>query len=93
MRKMLILLVLALSACATGPKLGAPGSVATLVDQRELPAPSLADTQATREYRVAPLDKLTVEVFGVPELSRPEVQVGADGRLDYPLAGSLAAGG
>jgi polysaccharide export outer membrane protein len=96
-RKFLIFLALApalaLAACGGGPKLGQAGSAATLVDARELPAPTLADTQGTRAYLIAPLDTVAVEVFAVPDLSRPAVQVGADGRLDYPLAGTVVAGG
>lgn len=93
MRAVIVLSLLLLSACATGPKFGAPGSVARIVDHKDLPAPTMADTQGTRPYHVSPFDKLSVEVFGLPELSRDTVQVGADGVLSYPLAGNIAVGG
>lgn len=93
-RAMIVLSMFLLSACApSGPKFGAPGSVARIVDQKDLPPPTLADTQGSRPYLVAPFDKLSVEVFGLPELSRDTVQVGADGVLSYPLAGNVAVGG
>lgn len=82
-----------LSACGGGAKFGAPGSVAQTVDGDALPAPTLADTHNTREYRVAPLDSLSVAVYDMPELSIQKVQVGANGKLTYPLAGELVVGG
>lgn len=45
-----------------------------------------------RDYRVGPLDLLTVDVFGLPDLKR-EVRVSASGDFSLPLAGTLHAQG
>ncbi len=82
-----------LAACSTGPKFGAPGSVSQAVSADALPAPSLADTHNTRTYRVAPYDLLSVRVYDMPELTIDRVQVGADGRLTFPLAGDMPVSG
>ena len=56
-----------------------------MVSADELPAPTLADLQASnRPYRVGPFDKLTIDVFGSEELSNKEVQVDASGRITFP---------
>jgi len=44
------------------------------------------------EYVVGPLDRLSVTVFGEPELTRT-VTVEADGSFDFPLIGRVAAAG
>ena len=93
-RAMIVLSMFLLSACAaSGPKFGAPGGVPHSGEKKGLPPRTRADTRGSRPYLVAPFDKLSVEVFGLPELSRDTVQVGADGVLSYPLAGNIAAGG
>jgi polysaccharide export outer membrane protein len=45
-----------------------------------------------REYRIGPLDRLEVTVFGVPELSRT-AQVDASGGFSMPLIGTVPAAG
>jgi polysaccharide export outer membrane protein len=45
-----------------------------------------------RPSLIGPLDTISVEVFGLPELSR-EVQVDASGRIAMPLIGTLEARG
>lgn len=58
-----------------------------------LPPPTGADYAATnRPYAIGALDKLTVTVFGIADLSG-KVQVDASGRVAVPLAGSIEAGG
>ena len=83
---------LLLASCADGPALvGRPGL--TIVPQTQLPAPATADLIAEpRGYVLGPLDRLSVDVYGVPELSR-SVQVDASGRIAMPLIGSLEASG
>ena len=80
-----------LSACG-----GAPGPVATApsVEQlAELPTPQPADfARPANAYYIGPSDRLTIDVFGVPELAR-EVQVDAAGRLAFPLIGVINASG
>jgi polysaccharide export outer membrane protein len=59
-----------------------------------LPAPTDVDTQLTgRPYLVGPFDKLEIDVFGIPELSRREVQTDARAQLQFPLAGTIDASG
>lgn len=43
-------------------------------------------------YKIGPMDVLEISVFQVPELSKT-VQVGADGTINLPLAGSIHAAG
>ena len=65
-----------------------------MISADELPAPTLADLQASvRPYRVGPFDKLTIDVFGSAELSNKEVQVDASGRITFPLVGTVEVAG
>lgn len=93
--KALLALVAALSlgACATSPKLGGDPSLRVL-QATELPVPDRNDvTQGGRPYYVGPFDRLTVNVFGIPELSNREVQVDAAGQISFPLAGVVEVSG
>ena len=89
----LMLACFGMTACATGPQ---PIGTAPGIEQAELtqlPAPSPADFGPSADLLlVQPLDKLQINVFGVPELSR-EFRVGADGAIDYPLIGEVQAFG
>jgi polysaccharide export outer membrane protein len=68
------------------------GAVA-IVEAGTLPPPSLADiTPASRPHMIGPFDRLAVEVFGLPELSR-QVQADASGHIALPLAGTFEASG
>lgn len=80
-----------LAACGGGP---GPVANAPNVEQlSELPTPQPADfTQPANAYYIGPTDRLTIDVFGVPELAR-EVQVDAAGRLAFPLIGVIDASG
>lgn len=81
-----------LSACASAPALiGRPEL--TIVQGTELPPPATVDLIGeNRPYVIGPLDRVSVEVFGVPELSRT-VQVDASGQMALPLIGSVEASG
>jgi len=85
-----LLVFAALAGCShtrplTGPTLA-------VLPQTELPPPPLAAAQGTdRPYLIAPFDKVEVDVFGVPELSRREIQTDGGGRISFPLAGSIDA--
>jgi polysaccharide export outer membrane protein len=58
----------------------------------ELPPPSPALAQgAERPYLIGPFDKVEVDVFGVPELSRREIQTDASAHISFPLAGTIDA--
>ncbi|GAA3740781.1 polysaccharide export outer membrane protein [Sphingorhabdus rigui] len=87
----LALLVLSVHASAADDE---PRAGLQMVSADELPAPSLADLQASeRPYRVGPFDKLTIDVFGSAELSDKEVQVDASGRITFPLVGTVEVAG
>jgi len=84
-------MILALSACATGPA-GEDPSI-ELAQLEALPAPGAADyALPPGTSLLRPLDKLKIDVFGVEELSR-ELQVDAAGKLDFPLVGAIEANG
>lgn len=71
---------------------GAPGL--SVVAGTELPVPERMDsTAAAVPYYVGPFDRLTIDVFGVEELSEREVQVDASGRMSFPLAGIVDVNG
>jgi polysaccharide export outer membrane protein len=87
-----ILLVGGLTACASSQFGTAPG--VSVVRYDALPLPQLADlTALDRPYLVGPFDKLTIDVFGIPELQNREIQVDASGRLSFPLIGSIEVSG
>ncbi|GAA4823481.1 hypothetical protein GCM10023232_21410 [Sphingosinicella ginsenosidimutans] len=63
------------------------------VHQAPLPPPTREDlTAATRVHLIGPFDKISVEVFGIQELSRT-VEVDAQGQIQLPLIGVVAASG
>lgn len=72
---------LALAACAgTGPEL--PPATYTA-----------AAEQPSEEYRIGPLDDITIHVWRNPELSAEKVKVRPDGRLTIPLVQDIPAVG
>jgi polysaccharide biosynthesis/export protein len=94
MRRHLIILIgaLAMAGCTKAQPLTGSQSV-NVVSQGALPAPTRADIIGDeRPYLIGPFDKISVDVFGVPELSR-ELQADASGRISLPLAGTLDARG
>jgi polysaccharide export outer membrane protein len=82
------LALMALASCADRKvELGGAPNM-HVVQGSELPPPDPRDlTIGARPYLVGPFDKLTIDVFGMPELQQKEVQVDAGGRLSFPLAG------
>jgi len=84
--------IAALAACSSAPPLESGGAV-TVADSSVLPAPSSLDQMpAPREYLIGPQDQLSVEVWGVPDLSR-EIMVDASEQIAVPRAGTLMAAG
>ena len=81
------------AACSsTPPPLGGSSSI-QVKTAASLPAPTRKDLSSSdRPYLIGPFDKLTIDVFGVADLSR-EVQVDASGRISLPLVGPLPAAG
>lgn len=82
-----------LSGCAGPAALGGASNIQVLSD-KELPAPDRSDlVSETRPYLIGPFDKLIIDVFGIDELSKKEVQTDASGRISFPLAGIVEAAG
>jgi len=65
----------------------------TVSSTGDLPPPTPADlTIPGRPYIIGPLDRLSIEVFGVDTLTRT-IQADSTGRISFPLAGEIAASG
>lgn len=85
--------VLTLTSCAGQPRVQSTADLTVIEGETGLPAPDRGDLVAEdRLALVGPLDTISVNVFGVPELSR-ELQVDAGGRIAMPLIGTIDAGG
>lgn len=88
MRWIVVLSGLGVAACSN-PHMVDTGRVG-IVAPSELPPPTLEDlSRGQRVHLVGPFDRLTVEVFGLPELGR-QVQVDANGDIALPLAGNMS---
>lgn len=95
-----VLLFFAAASCAGSRPLGhGPGSTpstssVSIAKAGELPPPERADLfEQNRPYLIGPFDKLIIDVFGIEELSKKEVQTDAGGRISFPLAGIVEAAG
>jgi polysaccharide export outer membrane protein len=80
-----------LAACAGTPRI----ATAPTIDQAPdniLPAPAALGTHGFFRYTLGPLDKVSIEVDGFPDLLR-EVVIDAEGMISYPMAGSIKAAG
>lgn len=86
-----LVVLLSLPACAKEQFVGRPGL--ELKTGGDLPPPTRADLiDQTRPYVIGPADRVAIDVYGVPELSRT-VQVDTNGRISLPLAGDIDAAG
>jgi polysaccharide biosynthesis/export protein len=89
----------ALSACSSGVQLGNINTASvsngvSVVPATELLPPERIDLfEQNRPYLIGPFDKLSIDVFGIEELSAKEVQTDAGGRISFPLAGIIDAAG
>ena len=99
-RVIVISVLAALAACSSNGPLGRkPDSIKTsggitVPQSGELPSPERADMiEQNRPYLIGPFDKLNIDVFGIEELSKKEVQTDAGGRISFPLAGVVDAAG
>lgn len=91
------------SACAGPSKLGSAGGVRAdgqsaaqvqVAPSNVLPPPERSDLFGqNRPYLIGPFDQLTIDVFGIEDLSRKQVQTDAGGRISFPLAGVVEAAG
>ena len=55
--------------------------------------PLAAANQIPQDYRIGPLDKISITVFQEPDLSVKDVQVEASGQILLPLIGAVQAAG
>lgn len=86
-----VFLVLVMAGCAQDKFVGRP-DLQTVANQ-SLPPPAREDLiLQQRSYVVGPQDRLIVDIYGAPDLSRT-AQVDASGDLALPLIGSLAVSG
>jgi polysaccharide export outer membrane protein len=96
-RILLLGLLLGLTACASGggaDRVAAGSMEVEYAKAGNLPPPARQDaTMDVRSYTVGPFDKLVIDVFGIEDLSRREVQTDAGARFSFPLAGIVDAGG
>lgn len=79
-----------LAGCAGRAPLQSSASV-TLLEASELPAPPGADELARTGYPLGPFDRIVIDVFGFPELTRREIEIDASGRFSVPIAGEINA--
>jgi polysaccharide biosynthesis/export protein len=88
-----LIALLLLCACAGNRALGGDPNIQVL-DTAELPVPDRSDLIGQdRPYLIGAFDKLIIDVFGIDELSKKEVQTDASGRISFPLAGVVGAAG
>lgn len=94
MRKFLscsLLVFVSLAGCSAPQFVGRPGL--TTVRQQALPEPTREDfTIPSRPYVLGPSDQLSIDVFGIPELSK-SVTVDLTGQIALPLVGQLKVSG
>ena len=82
-----------MAGCAGNRTFGASPTV-DLVAGDTLPPPTRGDLfAADRPYLIGPFDKLTIDVFGIDELSKRVVQTDAGGNISFPLIGVVEAAG
>lgn len=89
----LLLGLAALGGCTSTRELGGdPGLL--VFPASKFPAPDRSDlTTAARPYFVGPFDSLSIDVFGIPELSKRDVQVDEAGQISFPPAGMIDVAG
>ena len=86
--RFLTLIILSLSLAACGGRMSAPVGAPVAVQ-------TAVDTPAARQddYRIGPLDELSITVFQEPDLSIKEVPVDSSGNIIVPLIGQVRAEG
>lgn len=79
-----------LAGCGSRPQLTSTPTL-QVTDGNALPAPTGDDLVGeTRAYLIGPFDRLSVDVYGVPDLSK-QVQADASGKIQLPLVGEIQA--
>jgi polysaccharide export outer membrane protein len=94
---MLVSATVLVSGCAGNGKPGLAAAVespkVTITGADSLPPPTISDTlEDRRAYLIGPSDKIAIDVYGIPELSR-ELQVDSAGDISVPLVGTVLAAG
>lgn len=88
-----LLLLAILSGCAQSLEIGGDPAVSVL-PTGVMPAPVATDlTNRNDLFSLGPYDKVTIEVFGIPELVAKDILVDANGAVSFPLAGSINVAG
>ncbi|WP_230279626.1 polysaccharide biosynthesis/export family protein [Croceicoccus sp. Ery15] len=90
----ILLAMFSLAGCVKSlPPIESTATLTVVEGASALPAPQRTDLLAdARPALIGPLDMISVEIFGVPELSK-QIQVDTGGRIEMPLIGTLDAGG
>jgi polysaccharide biosynthesis/export protein len=84
-------MMMVLAGCATGASLSGANIPSGAAAYTALPA-----VPTTGDYRIAPYDTLSINVFQEPDLSTPAnspLQVDARGNINMPLVGAIPAAG
>jgi polysaccharide export outer membrane protein len=92
-RKILILGALfCVGGCGGTPRIAMAPAIEQ-APQNQLPPPAGLGAGGTYVYALGPLDTISVEVDGMPDLRRDKLVIDGQGTVAYPLAGSVAAAG
>lgn len=85
---------LIVAGCATPDQSPVASADLVVMNETSLPPPNAGDLPgAGRSSTIGPLDRLSITVFNVPELSLESVQVDAGGHIALPLLGTVAVAG
>lgn len=82
---------LVLGGCATADSMPRAGLLPGGAASKDFPS-AVGSTQV-KDYRIGPLDKINVAVFGEKDLSINEIQVDSAGNILFPLIGDVRAQG
>lgn len=92
-RHLALIAGLTLASCASTPKIGGDPGL-TVLPASEMPPPNRTDMiNSGSSYYLGPLDRLTIDVLDIEELSMRELQVDASGHIAFPLAGIIDVNG
>lgn len=90
---LLLFLAISMAACGGREPLRSTETLTVVNDRSQLPEPVRSDlVSPTGAALLGPLDSISIDVFGIPELSR-EMQIDGSGRLAVPLVGTVVASG
>lgn len=87
----LVAALFAVSGCGGVPPIGMAPSVEP-APLNQLPPPTDLRIDGSYLHRLGPLDRVSIELDGMPDLLR-EVVLDGEGMISYPLAGSVQASG